>query len=640
MHKKKESVMKKILSLALALILSLSLLGGLTSCSGKDDNGAVVNAYYVGEMYNFDPAAAATDDDAMRVLSLLYEPLFNLNERGKVVPALAKSYEIIEDEEKGIYKMEITLKETYWSDGSRVKADDVAYAWQRIIDCSFKSQAAPLLYDIKGAVEVKKGDLSSPEGDFGVTVENAELLTIEFVGKIDYDAFLRNLTSVALAPVPESVVSKAEDYWAKRSVTVVTNGPFTVSTLDLVLGEFTIARNAYYRRSEEADPSTLKKFVTPYEIRTEWPVEKEFTFPRAAASQAYLDYVAELETKFADKALFLMSDMPLSLRESMEKKAEVKNVMSTYSLLVNTNSQLLKNKNLRLALSAAIDRQAIADLLTFAVPATGFISHGVFDSTTMKKEFREVGGELISPSADEEAVSRYLAVPGTPKSGTIRLACHNTEADTAVANYLKTVWDAMGYNVIIKTLAGKGEIVYPDPTNITVSYSITSSLMQEAYDSFKAGGTEYDLLLVDYQMYSPDAFTPLCGFTTELNGNGMDISVNEDAPDGEANRNNTIYRHVTGFSNTAYDKLLLDAYQEKDLAKRAEILHDAEELLLGEMPIIPLTFGQSYYVAGRGIRDISTTYYGYPVLTKMSLRGYQKYLPVADTEAEEAEETE
>ena len=74
--------MKKILSLALLLVLLLSSVLGLASCGGTTDSGAIIKAYYVGEMYDFDPARAAIDDDAMRILSLLYEPLFTLTEGG------------------------------------------------------------------------------------------------------------------------------------------------------------------------------------------------------------------------------------------------------------------------------------------------------------------------------------------------------------------------------------------------------------------------------------------------------------------------------------------------------------------------------------------------------------------------------
>ena len=97
--------MKKFSSLCLAVLLLLSSVLGLASCGELKDSGAVISTYYVGEMYDFDPARAVLDDDSMRVMALLYEPLFTLGENGKVVPALAESYKILRDVESQEYKM-------------------------------------------------------------------------------------------------------------------------------------------------------------------------------------------------------------------------------------------------------------------------------------------------------------------------------------------------------------------------------------------------------------------------------------------------------------------------------------------------------------------------------------------------------
>ena len=176
--------MKRIFTLTLALVMLLSTVLGLASC-GIDDDGAIINAYYVGEMYDFDPARAILDDDAMRVMSLLYEPLFTLDEKGRLQNALAEDYEIFRDEENGEYRMEITLKPTMWSDGMKgaVKASDVVYAWKRILEPDFESQAAPLLYAIENAVEAKtavsdeKGHPITTE-DIGAAAVNEDTISI------------------------------------------------------------------------------------------------------------------------------------------------------------------------------------------------------------------------------------------------------------------------------------------------------------------------------------------------------------------------------------------------------------------------------------------------------------------------------
>lgn len=646
--------MKKCLSLLLAVLMLSSVCLTFASCGGNNDAGAVINAYYVGEMYDFDPAYAMIDDDAARVLSLLYEPLFRLDNRGRIQNALAKDYEIIKKPEKDLYQMEIKLRDASWSDGSQVTAYDVVYSWQRLIDPGFKSQAAALLYEIEGALEVKtatpdeNGDYKvSPEGDFKVTAEDVYTLTITFrnhydangnLVEIDYEDFLRKLTSIALAPVSQTTVSKAEDYWGTRAATIVTCGPFRVSTLDLALGEFTLERNRYYHRLKMEDETLvtmkeLKSSVNPYQIVNNW------------AEEAW-ETVAD---SFAAETVFLLCDMPLEMRKAQEKKAETADLLSTSTVLLNqteTGAAFLKNENVRKALSLAIDRTAIASLLTFAKPADGFISHRVFETDSSRKQFRNENSALLSNAAKAAEAEALLADANLRGVLTLRLAHADNEADTKVAEYLKETWEALEwgsgvtFRVELTALAYHTERVYPDKNDQSQYYMINSSELEDVYDDFElrkynADGvllptkSVFDAVLVDYQMLSPDAFAPLCGFSSWMNGNGVDF-----VPDAEGIRTETAYKHMTGYESESFDAKIEAAYNEADLTKRATLLHEAESILLDDMPIIPLTFGQSFYVKSGLIRGIdNNNYYGYPILTEMSMRNYEKYLPEDQTES-------
>ena len=666
--------MKRCLTLLLAVLMLLSIPMGLASCGPMEDKGAIVNMYYVGEMYDFDPARALYDDDASRVLSLLYEPLFTLKENGKVEPALAESYEILRDTENDVYQMEIKIRKTAWSDGTPVKASDVVYAWQRIIEPDFACEAAALLYDIQGAVEVKNGDLQSSIGDFKVTAEDATTITITFRNfydeegnilrdekgnaiEVDYDAFLRNLTSVSLAPVCESVVSKAPEYWSRYVTTIVTNGAFQVRKLDFAVGEFTLERNRYYNYEnkdlipEGDDPD---KHVTPYQLVTTWgkPAERATRFKE------------QLDTLFAEKSIFLMAEMPADLREKYKDDAVVNDTLSTMSLFFNLETPRveagvgIKDADVRKALSTALDREAIAKLLVFAEPATGFISHGVFENAGRRKLFREESDDLLSTKGDiETAKAAIQAKRLSSDERQILLGYVAGEKQQAVAEYIKATWKELGFAVVLKALSGDEMVVldngvikkaesYDENRDGSLKYRYTAPTMYDLYQDFVLGDKEsvlaaynelpdwrkasywdndapiYDVLLVDCQMLSPDAFAPLAAFSSNLNGNGVDISLNADATQRETN-----LLHVTGYSSAAYDALIAKAYAEPDLKERAAILHDAEAQLLADMPIIPLTFGQSYYVKSKKIKGIDTNYYGYPILTEMRLKNYQDYLP-------------
>jgi ABC-type oligopeptide transport system substrate-binding subunit len=105
-------------------------------------------------------------------------------------------------------------------------------------------------------------------------------------------------------------------------------------------------------------------------------------------------------------------------------------------------------------------------------------------------------------------------------------------------------------------------------------------------------------------MYTTDALTAFTALTSELNGNGLNFGSSEGFDE------TTTYEplgNVLGYKSEAYDAKVAAAYAQKNLAKRADLLHEAEALLLDDMPIIPLIFNQAFYVS----TDLSGLSFGY-----------------------------
>ena len=62
----------------------------------------------------------------------------------------------------------------------------------------------------------------------------------------------------------------------------------------------------------------------------------------------------------------------------------------------------------------------------------------------------------------------------------------------------------------------------------------------------------------------------------------------------------------TGFANPEYDRLIAEAEQEVDEAKRRELLWQAERILMDELPIIPIY----YYVGKNMVKPYVRGFYG------------------------------
>ncbi len=632
--------MKRVLAVILTVIMLATTAVGMASCSGSDE-GKTIKAYYVSSLYDFDPSLACLDDDAMDIFNLVYEPLFILNEDGELEDGLAEDYEINEEENS----MTITLAETYWSGGdcAPVTSEDVLFAWQRILDPNTENQAAALLYEVKNAVNIKRG--TDEDGnpvtisDIGVELNSDREFTIYFENEnVDYEAFMRNLTSVALTPLRESVVSQRDEYWSKRKATVETNGPFTFGYIDYDAGMFTITRNKNYRRNPEKNTS-IKKFVTPYAIETQWYDTVDDSYEGiylsslqlgTLSADSYTYYANQMKAwldktleKFEQETVFYVGELSLEAREEYKNSEllTLSDAMSTYSYVMNCAKF---PASVRVALSSVIDREElIREVTVFGKAADGFISGGLFDGSDGDNDFRENGGSIIKTTVDEATVNKAVnALYAAAANGTFDfnktyyISCKSAEEDLAVAAYIAKRWESVfGISVEIKPLSWS-EGAADEGGDEPVKYKIDD--LRKAYIS-----GNFDIIAVDYQMLAVDPFVALAGFSSTYNGFGADFSISNKNENNKFDTNQvsngSIKKHPSGYSSNSYDALIEGAYQTKDMDARAKILHQAEALLMRDMPVIPLYYNQNFYLKSDKLSKIEVGYNGFAICTKAKL---------------------
>ena len=614
---------KRITALLLSIICCLGL---LTACydskiDGEIIKGAEITLYLSEPVYDLDPALCFNNDSALQVAGLIFDTLFKINEKGKIEESIVEDYEIVEDENTNEYYMMITLKENNcWSDGSVVSAEDVVYSWKRILDASFNSEAACLLYDIKNARKAKLGDCSID--DVGIYAHDSHTLQVNFEGQINYDQFILNLTSPALAPLKESIVDDYAD-WSKRPATAAYSGPFMVRRVNYGLNEdgtatpetaeLVLERNPYYRRS--SDDKHLDKSVTPYRLIIDFSLTKE----------------QQLE-KFAAGEIFYVGDIALSVRGDYASTATVSDLMSTHTYYLNQNAEIAKadgtteklfaNKDVRLALSAAIDRTAIQQTVVFAKAATALVPYGVFNAGSVKESFRTVGGDIISTTADMSAAHAFIASSGiSPADYSFSVSVRaEDEVHMAIAEAVVASWTSLGFNVTL------------DAVKATINDELYAGEAAKSFydDAFseRFAANDYEVIAIDLQALTPDAFSILAPFARSLSGQGQDMQqaaltgIYEDSP------------HKTGYDSAEFEALLEEVFANKtDAAARAAKLHEAEALLLSDMPVIPVLFNQNAFIISGELSKYESNYYGYRVFNKLTLKDYVQYLDI-ETEAE------
>ncbi len=572
----------------------------LAGCKKPQVVGPTINIY-MDETYSFDPALAYNDAGAAQMLSLVYEGLFTLNEKGKVKKALCDSYKITEED--GYETLVITLDTSYWSDGVVVDAADFVYAWNRIMNPEFECEAATLLFPVKNAVAVKNGDISIDDIGFYSTSTNE--ITIELEKGYDAETFLANLASIALSPLRKDVVrSVQDDYsWSALAAVMVANGAFYVKEFDMKsFGSeeepiIVLERNQYYRRSPDSE-TKIAKYVTPYRLN----------IFGVTAEQAY--------EKYKSGEYAFISELPLAERAGLAGDVELSDNMHTYSYMFNTSKEIFADAKVRRALSIALDRNAIKDIVVFAKAADSLTSE-----MTREDKKTSFHRSIISTSPDMDTAKQLISEAGV-KGKSFTLAVYDDPVDIAVAEYCVSVWKELGVNASYKTYSSR-IANYTEPALKTDAdgnrFQTTEIIYQDAcYDKlteiYRSG--EFDVIAVNYNMLTTDPFAVLAQFSPKYSGGAYDFSItSEEWP---------CVPHTSGYSNPEYDALIDAAHAAGSSAERYEKLHRAEEILVKEdAVVVPLYYGQTAYLVGKNIKNLDANYGGILVWTKVKDKSYE-----------------
>ncbi len=586
--------MKRVLALVLALVMVVCCFASCSTLEGED-KGAIITVYFGDQIYDFDPTQSYTNDAVAQLTTLMFEGLTVLDSKGDWKKGMMESYKMVEGED-GEEKLQITLRESKWSDGRTVQANDFVYAWKRLIEPSFGSDAACLLYDIKNAREIKMGDKTVD--DIGVYAVDTYVLEIEFAHNVDIDAFLRTMASPALVPLREDKVGQNDD-WAKKSSSMTTNGPFDIRKIDYG-NELRLERSSYYYLDSEKNEA-LDKYVIPYRLRVLFSLGDEAKQLEKFTSTPIL----------AD-TVYYIGDIALASRGEYKDTATVANALNTYSYYFNTKNELFKDAKVRKALSLALDRQAVAEKLVFADAATGFVPAGIADKS-LKEDFRANGGDVIAAAADTAAAKKLLSEAGV-KGGAFSITCRDDETDLAVAEMAKKAWEDIGFKVEIKSL-GAEEV----PSEVKNESAVYNDLYTEAYES-----GDFDVIAVESQALANDAYAVLAPYATKFSGNGVDMSLEG---------NYDVIGHVTGYASKDYDEIMESVFNAETAEARSEALHNAEKKLAEDMPSIPVVFQKNASIVNDEIiSGAKTSFWGTTDFKKFKMKDYMTYKAIIEAE--------
>lgn len=421
----------------------------------------------------------------------------------------------------------------------------------------------------------KKVKSGEVTADIGVRAVNESTLEIFFESKeADVEYFIRCLASPMLVPLREDKADKED--WSNQLNYLVTNGPFVIKSMsdDRIMVERSNHYNAL--RADQA----IDKHVKPYRINI------HFVDEQTAIDMYNSDNIAE--------KYFYVGEFSKDTYSKNKDNIKTHSDLTTYTYYFNTENEILSSAETRKALSGALDRNEIAKIRgNGAEAATGLVPAGVKHSGT-KDEFRSKAGNVLKYDGAKVA-----------KKGSVTLIYNADRSyEKEIAEYAKKQWDALGVKTSIKGVASN-----------------------EIDDIIKSG--EFDVIGADIVSLTDDAFGFVVPFGVEYSGTFVDVTN----PDVFYNP------HFTGYVNEELNKKIktISELTEKKSKERAQLLIDAEKMIMADAPVAPLFFEKANYMASKDLSKFEVDYRGAKNFTKAKLKNYED-INIAKEEAELAAE--
>lgn len=350
---------RKSLMVYLALFLALSTL--LSACAPKapaqeaatEPTPAAateksVSIVVESEPPNVDPQIG-TDLYSFFIGQHIFEGLVRVY-NGEVTPGVAEKWDISSD---GL-TYTFHLRDTKWSDGVPVKAQDFAYAIYRLMDPNTAAGYADIMgYYIKNGEKFYTGEITD-KAQLGVKVIDDKTLEITLENPTGY--FLRLVGFMCFLPVREDIVTKYGEAFAAEPDKMVYNGPYLIKEWKHE-ESITLVKNPDFWNKDNIKMDTI-----------ECPIITD----RKTAVNMY--ETGELD--FCTIPEELLDSYIQSGKASMAPNGGLYWLQFSYSN--KNNGKILANANFRKAVSYAIDRESLVKaVVKLGYPASRYVPDNI-----------------------------------------------------------------------------------------------------------------------------------------------------------------------------------------------------------------------------------------------------------------------
>ncbi|RMC93055.1 peptide ABC transporter substrate-binding protein [Clostridium autoethanogenum] len=512
-----------ILGMLIISIVSITLIGGSLQKKVEQTESSNYKNNVTYNLGKLPEDLIMLDSNNLRekdILANTFEGLVNCAENGKIVPALAESWDISQDGTNYTFKIR---KDGKWSDGSDITANDFVNFFSDILNKNTNNIFSDQLNCIFGVEDYRKGKCDF--NNVAITALNNKTLNIRLNYPCNYFLNILSQPIYALRNIDSKLIDWKKDY---RSI--MYSGSFCINNIS-DSGEITLKKNSHYWNKAQVKSNS----ITLSSLKT-----------KESALAA-----------FQSSTINVFTDPPLGELKTIEGKAKYKvsPLLQGEGIAFNLKRSGIANDNsFRKAVAASINRNNIVKniLNSTALESYSYIPQYTGDGLNGKyinKVFFQ-GNEDIKKASD-----MMKSVSSSYGEASLKLI------------YLDTVENK-------KTCEAIGE---------SIKKAVGIDVKCEGYEASKFNEKlkkgDYDMAEIKYEGYYdyPLSFLDMWRSASQYN--------------------------LYGYRNVQFDNKFMNAKFEKDGTKRIEILKEMENMLMEDMPIIPLYFNdviisQKNYVQG------------------------------------------
>ena len=558
---------KRVLSILLAATFTVSMFAGATIVSAAENEateetastgGFDITVNLASEPQTMDPALN-TASDGSNMANHLFEGLMKWEDSGVEVngsDGIANSAQLAPGQAESYEKTENedgTVTYTFkLRDG--IKWSDGKDVTAGDFEYSWRRLVDPATaadYNYMLDCVVNANEIIAGEKDPSeLAVKAVDDKTFEVTLVNDLPYFEELCAFPAMMPVRQDVIEEAGDKWTFDVSTYISNGAYKMKEWTHN-SQIVVEKNENYYDYEKLGPETI-------------------TFKLMDNQNAML-------SGFNSGELDFIEDVPQAEIANLIASGDMKIVdyIGTYYVCFQTQKAPFDDPKVRKAFSLAIDRTYIVNQVTQSgqVEAGGFVPAGVYDAEgATGDDFRTVGGDYYKPTdADYEAnceEARALLAEAGYENGegfpVVEYLYNTSDAHKAVAEALQYMWE--------EELGVK----------VTLNNQEWAAFLQTRKDG------DYSIArngwIADYN-------DPISFLDMWMTGGG-----NNDAQ----------------YSNEEYDSLIKEAKTTTDVKERMELLHKAEDKIIGEdNALAPLYFYTQKYMLADGIEGLYYCPLGY-----------------------------